>query len=128
MVASVSGISVSEVLASKCGTITIDQGSATPGSGTTSTNFLFSVHVIETSGKAPAWVRVRFPNGSYKDLTASGSDYAAGVIFSGARQLPVGTWSYTFTIPMKNGKTCSAPGNPSVTVTALPSPTPKPTP
>jgi len=129
MVASVSGISVSEVLASKCGTITIDQGSATPGSGTTSTNFLFSVHVIDTSGKAPAWVRVRFPNGSYKDLTASGSDYAAGVIFSGARQLPVGTWSYTFTIPMKNGKTCSAPGNPSVvTVTALPSPTPKPTP
>jgi hypothetical protein len=97
------------VLASKCGTITIDQGSATPGSGTTSTNFLFSVHVMDISGKAPAWVRVDFPNGSYKDLTASGSDHAAGVIFSGARQLPVGTWSYTFTSRRSTAKPAPRP-------------------
>jgi hypothetical protein len=78
------------VLARTCGTVTIENGTVTPGVGTTETTFTFSVRVSDTTGAAPSWVRVRV-NGVWSPLEGTGTDYGAGVIYSGTRKLPAGT-------------------------------------
>src|SRR6476646_8451921 len=75
------------VAARTCGTLTINNGTVNPGSGTTSTQFTFTVKVADTSGAAPQWVRVNV-NGTSTALTATGSNFVSGVTFSLKRTLP----------------------------------------
>ena len=121
--------SATPVLARTCGTITIKQGTVSPATGTTQTNFTFSVLVSDSTGAAPQWVRVRV-NGVWTGLSGSGTDYVAGVVFSGAQKLPAGTWPYSFRTLSSAGTTCDHTlVNPtSVTVGAAPTPTPTPVP
>jgi hypothetical protein len=118
------------VLARTCGTVTIAGGSVSPGTGTTTTTFTFTVNFKDTTGAAPAWVRL-LVNGTASGLSATGSGYAAGVVFTGTRQLPAGSWVYSFSTQSGSGTACTnGKVTPAfVTVTAPPpSPTPKPTP
>lgn len=134
------------VLARTCGTITIENGTVSPGTGDTDTTFHFSVRVTDTTGAAPDWVRVRVRN-TWTNLSGSG-DYGAGVTFSGSRKIQaVGTWAYLFRTRSATGQICDhsrvspatvvvkdAPPAPTPTPTptpkptASPTPTPKPTP
>ena len=97
---------VSPATARSCQTVTIGTGSVSPGSGTTSTNFRFTVPVSDRTGTAPSWVRVRV-NGTSTDLAPGGSDWKGGVTFSGIRSLPPGTWGYAFSV-RAGGTTCTS--------------------
>src|SRR5262245_21871306 len=65
------------VLARTCGTLTIDNGTATPGSGTTATTFRFVVRIVNTTGAKPSSVRLRIA-GDWLNLEANGSDFKSG--------------------------------------------------
>lgn len=62
LLTSLFGSAVAPVLARTCGTVTIRGGSASPGSGTTATNFQFKVHFVDTTGTAPQSVQLRINN------------------------------------------------------------------
>src|SRR5262245_9367595 len=88
LLVSVMGLGAGSALARTCGTLTIGNGAASPGSGTTATTFNFSVKVTDTTGAAPESVRLRI-NGTWTDLSPNGSEFAAGVTYTGSRKLPV---------------------------------------
>ena len=119
---------VAPVEAKSCATLNIRLGTVSPGTGTTATTFRFTVTVSDKSGAAPASVRVRV-NGTTSNLSGGGTNFKAGVAFSGTRKLPAGTWPYSFVVGLGGGTTCSFSGvvPASVVVTAPPKPTPKPT-
>ena len=128
LTASLTGFA-SPVVARTCGTLTITGGTVSPGTGSPSTTFTFSVTVSDTTGNAPAWVRVRV-RGTWSDLAPTGSDWAGGVVFKGTRSLPAGSWGYTFRARSSGGINCDhTQVDPArVVVTAPPPPTPTPTP
>ena len=114
------------VEARSCATLTLGPGIVSPGTGSPSTAYTFSLTVADKTGATPAWVRVRV-NGTWSDLATAGTNLKAGVVFSGTRALPVGSWPYTFAV-RSGGTTCNLTGaNPATVVVAAP-PTPKPTP
>ena len=116
----------SPVDAKPCPTLTLGPGLVSPGTGTVTTSYRFSVTVVDKSGTAPSWVRLRV-NGTSIDLSPSGANFKAGVVFSGARTLPVGRWPYSFSV-RSGGATCTFAGVvPAAVVVAAPKPTPKPT-
>ena len=88
-------------LAANCGNpshrLTLSSGTASPGSGTTSTSFRFSVRYTDNANCAPTQVSVTIPGVGLFALSQSGSNYAGGVTFSVSRRLPAGTWQYFFT-------------------------------
>ena len=94
LTASLTGFA-SPALARTCGSITITGGTVSPGTGTPTTTFTFAVTVSDTTGTAPAWVRVRV-HGTWSDLAPTGSDWTGGVLYTGTRELPVGSWGYVF--------------------------------
>ena len=96
-----------------------------PGTGTTATTYRFTVTVSDKSGTAPAWVRVRV-NGTTSDLSAGGTNFKAGVDFSGTRTLPAGTWPYSFVVGIGGGTTCSFSGVDPATVVVTAPADPKP--
>ena len=115
-------------LARTCGSITIAGGTVSPGTGTPSTTFTFAVTVSDTTGTAPAWVRVRV-HGTWSDLAPTGSDWTGGVLFTGTRELPVGSWGYVFRARTAGGTTCDHTNvSPSRVVVTAPPPPPPPTP
>jgi hypothetical protein len=120
---------VAPVEAKSCATLSIGPGTVSPGTGTTATTFRFTVTVSDKSGTAPAWVRVRV-NGTTSNLSGGGTNFKAGVAFSGTRKLPAGTWPYSFVVGIGGGTTCSFNGvvPAAAVVTAPPKPSPKPTP
>jgi hypothetical protein len=136
-VVSVLGIGIDPAMARTCGTVTIQSGTASPGSGTTATTFAFSVKFVDTTGAAPTSVRLRIAE-TWTTLQASGSTYATGVLFKGTRKLPLGTWGYFFRATYGAGLTCdhvrpvpqtvTVGGAPTPKPTATPKPTPRPTP
>src|SRR5690242_2105024 len=93
--ASLLGLNAAPVEAAHCGTVRIFGGTATPGSGTSATTFIFKVHYIDSSGAAPSSVRLGL-GGTWTTMSTDGADYVAGVTFSGSRKVPVGTWTYFF--------------------------------
>lgn len=123
------GFDINPAVARTCGTVTIQNGTATPGSGTTATTFAFAVKFVDSTGAAPQSVQLRIAE-TWTTLEPSGSDYAAGVQFKGSRKLPVGTWAYIFRATYGDGLTCDhvRPTPLTVTVGPVPTPTPKPTP
>ena len=87
-------------LRSRSGPAASPRGAATP-----STTFTFRLTVADKTGATPAWVRVQV-NGSTSDLAGGGTNFKAGVVFSGTRSLPVGTWPYSFAV-RSGGTTCT---------------------
>ena len=116
----------SPVEAKSCATLTLGPGIVSPGSGPPSTTFTFSLTVADKTGATPAWVRLQV-NGSSSDLATGGTNFKAGVVFSGTRTLPVGTWPYSFAV-RSGGTTCTFTGAVPATVVVVAPPTPKPTP
>jgi hypothetical protein len=125
LTASLAGFA-SPVDAKACPTLNIGPGTVSPGTGTTSATYTFTVTVADKTGTPPAWVRV-VVNGAASNLTAGGTNFKAGVAFSGARRLPVGTWPYSFDVRTGGGNTCTFAGVAPAAVVVVPPPTPKPT-
>ena len=127
LTASLTGFA-SPALARTCGSITIAGGTVSPGTGSPSTTFTFAVTVSDTTGTPPVWVRVRV-HGSWSDLAPTGSDWTGGVLFTGTRELPVGSWGYLFRARTAGGINCDHTNvNPSRVVVTAPPPPPPPTP
>ena len=125
LVASLMGLDIGSVLGRTCGTVTIQNGTASPGSGTTATTFAFTVSFVDSTGAAPQSVKLRIAE-TWTTLQPSGSDYGAGVTYKGSRKLPVGTWGYFFRATYGDGLTCDHIRPTPQTVTVGPAPTPKP--
>jgi SH3 domain-containing protein len=83
--------------------LTLTNGAASPGSGTTSTSIRFSVRYTDNANCPPTQVSVTIPGVGLYALTGSGSAYSSGVTFSISRRLPVGTWTYLFTAQSGSG-------------------------
>jgi Bacterial SH3 domain len=127
LTASLTGFA-SPALARTCGSLTITGGTVSPGTGSPTTTFTFAVTVSDTTGSPPTWVRVRV-QGTWSDLAPTGSDWTGGVLFTGTRQLPVGSWGYVFRARTAGGITCDhTQVNPSRVVVTAPPPPPPPTP
>jgi uncharacterized membrane protein YgcG len=117
---------------------TLTSGKATPGSGSTSTTFTFSVQYADKAGCKPSSVVLLISGLSSKTMSTSGTNYQTGVVFTTTRQLPAGLWSYSFRAVSGTGAgqrtttlTSVTPGSVSViapTPKPTPTPTPKPTP
>ncbi len=116
----------SPVDAKSCATLTVGPGTASPGSGSPSTTFTFSITVADKTGATPTWVRLQI-NGTTSNLATGGTNIKAGVVYSGTRTLPVGTWPYSFAV-RSGGTTCTFTGAAPATVVVVAPPTPKPTP
>lgn len=114
----------------------LSNGRVSPAAGTTATVFTFSVTYRDTKGCAPNWVRVTVAGVGVYPMNGSGTTYDAGVVFTRALQLPVGTHAYSFMASSgtDGGQKTTALATvtpPSVTVTPVatpPPPTPPPTP
>ena len=114
----------------------LSSGRVSPATGTTATVFTFSVTYGDTKGCAPNWVRVTVAGVGVYPMNGSGTNYDAGVTFTRALQLPVGTHTYSFMASSgtDGGQKTTALASvtpPSVTVTPVatpPPPTPPPTP
>src|SRR5262245_36173310 len=129
LVISAVGFGGGAALARTCGTVTISGGVANPGYGTTATTFAFAVKVSDMSGTAPQSIHLRIAE-SWTPLQATGTNFTAGVIYKASRKLPAGTWPYFFRATFGGGQTCDniRVTPPTLTVTAPPAATPKPTP
>jgi hypothetical protein len=123
------GVGAGPAFARTCGTVTIRNGTADPGSGTTATTFSFAVQFTDTTGAAPQSVTLRIA-GTSTVLQTTGTDFAAGVSYKGSHKLPAGSWPYVFRATFDDGQTCDniLVTPPTLTVAAPPTPTPKPTP
>lgn len=110
-------------LARVCGPVTIEDGNASPGKGTTATNFTFTVRFQDSNGGGPASINVIFPElGSTYDTALMSSGTAT---FSGSRKLPAGNWLYQFGA-VSSGTACTQiqPSPRRVLVTTAPTPAP----
>ena len=107
--------------------VVLTAGTASPGSGSTSTTFRFTVTYQDDKGCPPNIIKVVIGGVSYP------LSQAGGATFSVALKLPVGSWSYYFYASSGSGAgqsftlTDVSPSVVSVTV-AAPPPTPGPTP
>jgi hypothetical protein len=113
--------------------VTLDSGRVSPGTGGTSTRFVFSVRLRDNAGCAPTKVEVVIQGYGRYRLTGTGNDYRGGVIFSGTARVPVGRWTYSFYAEGGSGagaRTVNllAVSPSSITVTAPPRPTATPRP
>src|SRR6476646_9453012 len=59
LVVSALGLGAGPALARTCGTVTIRNGTASPGSGSTATTFSFAVKFSDTAGAAPTSLTLR---------------------------------------------------------------------
>ncbi len=114
--------------------LSLSDGSASPGAGTTSTVVTFSVRYTDNAGCAPTSITVTIPGVGTIVMSAIQTTYANGVIFSRSLNLPPGTHTYSFSATSGSGRgaqsvklTSVSPG--SVIIRApVPPPTPAPTP
>jgi hypothetical protein len=118
-------------------TITLSNGKVSPGSGTTTQSFTFSVTYTSSPGAcAPTAVYVSIGGVGNVSLRHVSGSYDTGALFQVSRTLPVGTRAYSFTATAgwgggKTTKTLTTVLPSSVTVNPpppSPTPTPKPTP
>jgi Bacterial SH3 domain len=107
--------------------------SVSPGSGTTTTAFTFSVTYQDNAGETPTSIRVSLdgPSSFYTDLAYQSGRLRRGAIYSRTFTVPAGTWNVTFWVEPSTQpgtpQTCQVSGS-SVTVSPPAKPTPKPTP
>ena len=122
---------VAPVLAVTCpdnGSLT--DGAVSPSSGTTNTNFHFTVVYQDNAGETPASIRVFFNGANGRQLNLESGTLQTGATYGRTRTRPAGTWTITFVVdPGTDGvtTTCSVSGG-TITVTNPPTPTPVPTP
>jgi hypothetical protein len=115
-------------------TPTLSGGTATPGSGTTSTLIVFAVTYQDSGGCRPSSVTVSIAGVGNKALSRKSGTYATGATFSGGWTLPTGTHAYAFTATSGSGAGLKTVALASVTPSAVvittptPAPTPVPTP
>lgn len=110
---------------------TLTAGTATPGSGSPSTTFAFSVRYADSAGCEPSSVILMIAGVGNTTMTTTGTDFEGGVVYRTARRLPVGVWTYRFRATSGKGQgervvTLDSVSPTSIEVTA-PTPTPKPT-
>ena len=112
--------------------VALSGGTASPGSGSTSTKFRFAVTYSDTKGCAPSVITVVIGGTSYP-LSQVGGSLNRGATFSVDLRLPAGSWSYQFYASSGAGTgqtvtmTAVAPSVVSVVLSA-PTPTSLPTP
>lgn len=128
-------VTLRDVAAASCNgasheTPTLTSGSASPGSGATSTVVTFSVRYTDRAGCAPSQVEVSVAGVGRFQLAGPADGYAAGATFTRSTKLPAGSWPYQFAATSGSG-----PGERTVMLTTVSparvvivSPTPKPTP
>ena len=110
-------------------------GTATPGSGTTSTGIRFSVLYVDNASCTPTRIVVSI-TGVGTVALAVASTSPAGVVYARTMTLPAGRWRYGFAATSGSGPgertaTLSTVNPASVTIaapTAKPTPSPKPPP
>ena len=121
------------VLAVSCpdnGSLT--QPSVSPGSGTTTTAFTFSVTYQDNAGEAPSSIRVYLTPGNVaRRLNLQSGSLTTGAVYSRTFSVAAGTWNVTFRVTPSTQtgtpQTCEVSGG-SITVSPPPTPTPVPTP
>jgi hypothetical protein len=104
---------------------TLDAASVSPGSGTTATNFTFSVHYSSRRGLAPTSVHASAGGRTVTLSLVSG--IAADGIYRGVGRLPAGSWRVLFSATVSQGKSAMLAG-PTIKVVPVATPTPSPTP
>ena len=118
--------------------MTLSNEGVTPGAGTTTTTFVFSVTVQDSRGRPPNSVGVVVGGIGTFAMTPDGTNFLAGVPFTANLTLPAGTQTYHFvastgsitacsTVPAQIEVTAPTP-TPAPTVAPTPIPTPVPTP
>jgi hypothetical protein len=106
----------------------LTNGAVSPGTGTTSTTFVFSAVYQDAAGETPSRVWARFANGGPDIVDMGGSgNLQTGVTYVGSSKLPAGSWSIRIRV-IPAGVTTFCQLSVPVTVTVAPTPTPKPTP
>jgi len=108
----------------------LTKGAVTPGTGTTTTSFTFSVTYRDSKGCAPTIASVQISGVGSFGLAGSGN-YAGGVKFSRKMTLPAGTHTYLFAFTSGTGGgvksvklTTVSPAKVVVTAPAPPPPPP----
>ena len=78
--------------------------SVSPGSGTTTTAFTFSVTYQDNLGETPDWVRVYLTGGSpfNRALNLQSGSLTTGAVYSRTFVVPAGTWSVTFRVAARH--------------------------
>ena len=120
-------------LGAAVGPTKLENPSVNPRTGTTATLITFSVTYRSVKGSAPEYVRVVVDSSTFP-MSASGSDWKQGVVFTVQTTLPVGTASVRFEakdtekfVDTAEGGSVTI-GQPEPTPTPTPDPTPGPTP
>lgn len=93
--------------------VTLNAGSASPGSGTTGTAFTFAVFYASNAGCPPAVTVTVNGVGTY-GMSPGSTDYAAGATFWATLNLPPGTYGYSFHAASGSGS-----GTQAVTLTSV---------
>ena len=119
---------VAPALAVTCGNTVVDNGHVSPGSGTTSTNFQFSVRYDRLTNAPNGEVQFQIDGGGWNPMA---TNVPPNTTVTASTSAAAGSHSYAFRARRMGGNWCTLtsvdPG--SFTVTApTPKPTPKPTP
>jgi hypothetical protein len=108
--------------------ITLSNGRANPGSGTTSTTITFSVVYADTAGCEPSAVTVAVAGAGTFAMTRSGSNFTAGVTYSRTLTLGAGSHPYLFSATSGSGGGEKTVGftavNPAAVIISAPTPAP----
>lgn len=112
-------------------TMALSAGTASPGSGTTSTDFTFTVVYTDDAGCDPSRIVVAIPGLGQFALSYRKGDPLNGATFGRRMTLPPGTWDYRFEASSGSGagrrdSTLTNVDPARVRVTAPPRPTPEP--
>ena len=76
--------------------LTLSNGSASPGSGTTGTSFTFAVVYTSNAGCEPGSITVTIPGVGTIGLGAAESGPGSGVWYRVSTELPAGSWTFRF--------------------------------
>ena len=105
----------------------LHDGAVSPGSGTTTTTFVFSViHSSAPQEHTPESVTLSVANLSLPMLLVGGEP-KTGLRYQTSTELPAGTWTATFTAAVPDGGD-PAPETLAQPIVVSPAPTPQPTP
>ncbi|HEX5588801.1 MAG TPA: hypothetical protein VFX65_00735 [Candidatus Limnocylindrales bacterium] len=112
--------------------VVLSGGAVTPGVGSTSTTFRFSVTYSDNAGCQPDTIEVVIGGVGRFALQQTGGDLTTGATFAHDMTLPAGAWTYAFETTSGSGpglETFTLTGvNPAKAVVANPTPKPTPTP
>lgn len=108
--------------------LTLSRGTATPGSGSTTTTIVFSVLYTDNAGCVPSSITVTIAGLGTFPL-AAGVTSSAGVTYQRSTTLPAGRWTYAFSATAGSGpgEVTVQLSNVSPSAVTITSPTPKPT-